>query len=90
MRTWLSLSLLSLLRIYALGNLSLSKKAIVLGSFIIYVYYHAYLSYFLSDIFHAETCCRAVECVPYSAVFSVNVFCVIFLYKTPGFDSMLK
>lgn len=76
-------------------SLSLSQKkkkaeAIVWAFFIICLYYHAYLSSFRNYPLHAETCCKAVECVLYSVAFSVTVFYVILLYKTPGFDSMLK
>lgn len=72
-------------------SLSEKRRAVVCwGFFIIYVYYRAYLSSLWNYPLHAETHCKAVERVLCSVAFPVNVLYVILLYKTPGFDSMLK
>lgn len=79
MRTWLSLSL----RIYALGNLSKKKKSHSFG-FLLFI-----LSYIILEL---SSPCRNMGQGMYRILvaFPVNVFYVILLYKTPGFDSMLK
>lgn len=79
MRTWLSLSL----RIYALGNLSKKKKSHSFGVLLFI------LSYIILEL---SSPCRNLGQGMYHILvaFPVNVFYVILLYKTPGFDSMLK
>lgn len=83
MRTWLSLSL----RIYALGNLSKKKKNQKKRhsfGFLLFI-----LLYIILEL---SSPCRNMQQGMYRILvaFPVNVFYVILLYKTPGFDSMLK